>query len=172
MPWDALARVAAVILLDIILLGGLIAIPLGLSGNFIILGVAVMVGLVTKFSLISVWAVVIMAGLVVLGELIESVLGSLMARRYGASKWGMLGAFVGGIVGAIAATPIFPIIGSIIGSFLGAAVGAVLFEYIHLRKIHSSMPAGWGALLGKMLSTVIKMGIGVSITVYIVLRTH
>lgn len=172
MPWDALARVAAVILLDIVLLGGLIAIPLGLSGNFIILGVAVMVGLVTKFSLISIWAIVIMAGLVVLGELIESVLGSLMARRYGASKWGMLGAFVGGIVGAILATPIFPIIGSIIGSFLGAAVGAVLFEYIHLKQIHTSMPAGWGALLGKMLSTVIKMGIGVSITVYIVLRTH
>ena len=153
MPWDILARVAAVILLDIVLLGGLIAIPLGLSGNFIILGVAIMVALVTKFSLISLWALVIMAAAVVLGEIIEALLSSLMARRYGASKWGMLGAFVGGIAGAIVGTPILPLIGSVIGSFLGAAVGAVLFEYIHLRQMHTSMPAGWGALLGKLFST-------------------
>ena len=172
MPWDAITRVAAVILLDIVLLGGLIAIPLGLSGNFIILAVAVMAGLVTKFTLIPLWVLAVMAALVVLGEVIESVLGSLMARRYGASKWGMIRAFVGGIAGAILGTPILPIVGTIIGSFIGSAAGAVLFEYVHQRQMEPSLPAGWGAILGRMLSTIIKMCIGLSIVVYIVIRTH
>ena len=172
MPWDTITRIALTVLLDIVLLAGLIAIPLGLSGNFIILGAALLVAIVTHFAAIPIWALLVMAVLVVAGEIVESLLGSVMARRYGASKWGMLGAFVGGIAGAILGTPIAPIIGTIIGSFLGAALGAILVEWIRLQKLRPSMPAGWGAILGKALSSVLKIGIGVAMVVYIIARTH
>ncbi len=170
MPWEAILRIAGFVLLEVVLLGGLIAIPLGLSGNFIILGAALVVGVVTRLQVIGLWALVVMAIAVVIGELIESLLGSVMARRYGASKWGMLGAFVGGILGAILGTPLMPIIGTIIGSFVGAAACAVLFEWIHLRQIRSSMPAGWGAILGKLASSLIKVAIGLAMVVYLQLR--
>ncbi len=172
MPWDVIAKIALLILLDLILLGGLIGIPLGLSGNFIILGAALVVGIVTKFHAVSLWAIGGMAAFVVLGEIIEAFLGSAMARRYGASKWGMIGAFAGGIAGAIIGTPILPVIGSIIGSFAGAAVGAILLEWIHLRRLRESMPSGGGAFLGKLSSTLIKMAIGLAMVIYIVIQTH
>jgi uncharacterized protein YqgC (DUF456 family) len=172
MPWDAITRIALIVLLDIVLLAGLIAIPLGLSGNFIILGAALVVAIITHFTAVPIWALIVMAALVATGEIVESLLGSVMARRYGASKWGMLGAFVGGIAGAILGTPIAPIIGTIIGSFIGAALGAILVEWIRLQKLRSSMPAGWGAILGKALSSIFKIGIGVAMVVYIIARTH
>jgi uncharacterized protein YqgC (DUF456 family) len=172
MPWNAIGHIGLLVLLDIVLLAGLIAIPLGLSGNFIILGTAVAVAVATGLRAISLWALIVMAVLVVAGEVIEALLGSAMARRYGASKWGMIGAFVGGIGGAIAGTPIAPLVGSIIGSFIGAAAGAVLFEYLHLRHLRRSMPAGWGALLGKLASSLIKILIGLALAIYIIARTH
>jgi len=165
-PWDNIVHIAALVMLELVLVAGLIAIPLGLSGNFIILGAILVTGLVTRFATISLWAILVMLGLVIAGEIIESFLGSLMAKRYGASKWGMLGAFVGGIAGAILGTPILPIIGSIVGSFIGAAAGAVLFEYWHLRQLEVSMPAGWGAVLGKLASSLIKIAIGLAMVIY------
>jgi len=172
MPWDSVAKVGALILLDLLLLGGLIAIPLGLSGNFILLGLALIVAIVTKFQAISPWILGGMAVMVIIGEILEVLLASSMARRYGASKWGVIGAFVGGIVGAILGTPIAPIIGTIAGSFIGAAACAVLFEWLHLRKLQPSMPAGWGAFLGKLLSSLLKICIGLAIAIYVVIVTH
>jgi uncharacterized protein YqgC (DUF456 family) len=156
MPWDGIAKVGALILLDLLLLGGLIAIPLGLSGNFILLGLALIVAIVTKFQAISPWILGGMAVMVIIGEILEVLLASSMARRYGASKWGVIGAFVGGIVGAILGTPMC----------------AVLFEWLHLRKLQPSMPAGWGAFLGKLLSSLLKICIGLAIAIYVVIVTH
>ncbi len=167
MPWDVIARIAGLILLELVLVAGLIAIPLGLGGNFIILGAAIVVALVTKLTTVTLLALIVMAVAVIIGEIIESLLGSVMARRYGASKWGMIGAFVGGIAGAIISTPILPVIGSIIGSFVGSAGGAVLFEWINLQRLDDSLPAGWGALLGKLASSLIKAWIGLAMVIYL-----
>ena len=172
MPWDFLSKLGLLILLDVVLIGSLIAIPLGLGGNFTLLGAALLVGIITGFQEVSILALVIMAVLVVVGEIIESILGSYMAHKFGATRWGMIGAFVGGILGAIIGTPILPIIGSIAGSFIGAAAGAVLLEYYHQRQLDTSLPAGWGALLGKLASSVIKMCIGVGIAIHLVIQTH
>lgn len=166
-PWDIIARVAAVILIEIILLGGLIAIPLGLSGNFIILATAVVIGVVSKFTTVPLVGLIIMAVAVIAGEVIEALLGSVMARRYGASKWGMLGAFLGGILGAIVGTPVMPVIGTILGSFLGAGIGAVALEWFHLRQLEPSMPAGFGAVLGKVAAALLKLWIGIGMVVYL-----
>mgnify|MGYP003338749928 CR=1 FL=1 len=41
-------------------------------------------------------SVILMLASAVIGEVIEAVLGSLVAGKYGATKWGMLGALAGG----------------------------------------------------------------------------
>jgi uncharacterized protein YqgC (DUF456 family) len=150
---------------------GLLFIPLGLGGNFILLALALVVALVTHFQAVPWWALLVMGGLVAVGEILEAILGSVVAKRYGASRWGMLGAFVGGILGVIPGTAIAPIIGSIVGSFVGAAAGAILFESIHRRSMKESLPAGWGAVLGKLGATFLKVAIGLAIAAYLVVRT-
>ncbi|MCK4412248.1 MAG: DUF456 domain-containing protein [Candidatus Eisenbacteria sp.] len=170
MPWTQIGNVALVVLLDVLLLAGLIAIPVGLSGTFILVGFALIIALLTGFQAVTLWALLLLLAFAIVGEIIESSLGSLMARRYGASKWGMIGAYVGGIVGAIAGTPILPIIGTLIGSFIGAAGLAVLFEWIHLRQLGASMPPGWGAILGKALASFLKLGIGLATAVFLHVR--
>lgn len=166
--WNVLALIG----LDLVLIIGLIAIPLGLSGNFILLGAAVVTALVTGFDAIGWVALIIMAVGVAMGEIIEALLGSLVAQKYGASRWGMIGAFVGGVIGAILGTMVLPIIGSILGSFWGAGLGALIFELLHRRQMAPGMRAGWGAIVGKFVATGIKISIGTAIVVYIIIRTH
>jgi len=169
---DGVGHILALIGLDLLLLVGWIAIPLGLSGNFILLGAALLTAIVTRFEAVGWVALIVMAVAVVVGEIIEALLGSLVAQRYGASKWGMIGAFLGGILGAIVGTAVLPIIGSLFFSFLGVAIGAVALEFAHRKKAGPGMRAGWGALLGKCMATAIKMAIGTAMIVYIVIRTH
>lgn len=171
MDGHTILRALALLALYLALVVGLIAIPLGLSGNLILLGVALVTAILTGFQAVPLWALLSMGGLVVVGEVLEALLGSLAAKRYGASRWGMLGAFAGGIAGAVAGTAILPIVGTVIGSFAGAAVGAILFEWVHRRNLRESAPAGWGAFLGKLGAALLKMAIGLAIAVYLVVRT-
>jgi hypothetical protein len=173
-------HVLGLVLLDLVLLVGLFAIPLGLSGNFIILGAAVVTALVTGFQAVGWLALAVMAAAVTMGEVVEAFLGTLMARRYGASAWGMSGAFLGGwggavaggALGAAAGTLVAPVIGTLVGSFLGTAVGAILMEWLRGNRTRGGIRAGWGALLGKILSSSLKLAIGLGMAVYLVLRTH
>jgi uncharacterized protein YqgC (DUF456 family) len=153
------------------ILAGLIAIPLGLGGNFFLLALALIVAVATRFHAVPWWALLVMGGLVVLGEILEATLGALTARRYGASRWGMLGAIVGGVLGMIPGTAVMPLIGTILGSFAGSVLGAILFEWIHRRNLAESVSAGWGALLGKLGAAFLKLAIGFAIAVYLVVRT-
>jgi uncharacterized protein YqgC (DUF456 family) len=169
---DGAWHILALIGLDLVLLIGWIAIPLGLAGNFILLGAALVTAIVTRFETVGWIALIVMAVAVVAGEIIEALLGSLVARRFGASKWGMIGAFVGGILGAVLGTAILPIIGTLFFSFLGVAVGAMALELAHRKEAGPGMRAGWGALLGRFTASAIKMAIGMAMIIYIVIRTH
>lgn len=159
-------------LLDIAILLALLAIPIGLGGNFILLGLALVVAFATGFSAVGWIALAVMAIAVAAGEILEALLGSLMARRFGASKWGMLGAFVGGLAGAIAGTAIVPVAGSIVGSFLGSAAGAICAELAAGQQRNKGIRAGWGAFLGKVAATALKMAIGLAIAVWLIVATH
>lgn len=82
-------------------------------------------------------------GLLVLVTVIALVMDYLAtlygAKRFGATKKGMIGAIVGGIVGLF-----FPFPGILIGPFIGSA----LFELIGGREFKPSVRAGLGATLG------------------------
>lgn len=162
----------ALVGLDAVLLAGLILIPLGLSGNFVILGVGLAAALLTGFTTVTWIGLVVMGAFVAVGEILEALLGSVMARKYGASKYGMIGAFAGGLIGAVAGTPVLPVIGTVIGSFLGTAVGALAGELLRGARSDEGTRAGVGALVGRVLASAIKLAIGVGMVVYIVIRTH
>ena len=106
------------------------------------------------------------AGLAVLGEVLEFVLGAAGARRTGGSTRSAVLALVGSIVGGLMgiALPV-PIVGPLLGACLGAFVGALLGNLWSRRTFFQSAVAGRGAAIGQFWDTVAKLVIGAVIAV-------
>ena len=151
-------------------LAGLLMIPLGLGGTLVIFGVALTTALVTHWSRVEWQTLVVLGILAVVGEVVESLLGVFVVKRYGASSGAMWGTFLGGIVGGISGTAVLPIAGSLVGAFVGAFLGAVVGELIQRRELEPSMRAGLGALVGRLFAVAVKFEIGVVMVTILVWR--
>jgi hypothetical protein len=79
--------------------------------------------------------------------------GLLGAKRFGATRWGMFGAFVGAIVGFFFSLP---------GLLLGPIIGAVAGELIGGKKLGAAGRAGWGTLLGNLAALLGNLVIAVA----------
>ena len=154
-------HVLLLVLLHAAVLAGILAVVLGLSGNFILLGLALLVAALGHFHHLSLWLWFGLLALAVVGEIVEALLGMVTARGFGATRWGVIGTFVGGLLGAAAGTAWIPLVGSVIGAFVGAFVGAFAGERLRGAPTGDSARAGAGAFLGKVASTAFKLAIGV-----------
>lgn len=150
----------AVALLVAAILTGLVLIPFGLPGLWVIVLGIIGYGWLTGFEHVPATFMALALGLAAVGEIVEAWIGFGFAKRYGGSSRAGWGALVGGLVGAIVGVPV-PLIGSVIGGFIGAFAGAALFEYTRARHSGVAARAGWGAVLGRAAATALKMGIGV-----------
>jgi uncharacterized protein len=113
------------------------------------------------------WTVLGMAaGLAVLGEVLEFVLGAAGSRHAGGSKRAAALAIVGSLVGPILGTALpVPIVGTLIGACLGAFIGSLIGDLWAGRPLFPSFEAGWGAAVGRFWGTVSKLAIGAIIVV-------
>jgi uncharacterized protein YqgC (DUF456 family) len=145
------------VLFYIVLLMVNVTLFLGIPGGWIALGVIAVYDAATGFSTIGWRWLLGMVVILLVGELIESLLGIVYVARKGASKWGVLGTFIGGLVGAIGGSFILPFIGSIIFGFVGAFVFAVVFEYIYYRSMDRALQTGFFAFIGKLTAMFVKV---------------
>jgi hypothetical protein len=152
------------LLLVVSSLAGLLLIPFGLPGLWVMVLGVLAYGWLTGFQAVTAGFVALVVALAVLGEVIEAWLGFRFARRYGGSSRAGWGALAGGLIGAVVGVPV-PLIGSVIGGFVGAFAGAALFEYTRARKTGAAAGAGWGAVLGRAAAAAVKMALGVVIAV-------
>jgi len=108
------------------------------------------------------WTLAAVAGINLVGELIEFLAGMIGAKGAGASRAGAWGALGGGLAGAILGTFLIPvpIVGSLVGAGLGAAAGAILLELAGGKGMQASFKSGLGAGAGRVLGTVGKMILG------------
>jgi len=143
---------------------GLLLIPLGLPGLWVIVLAIIGYGWLHDFQGMSAGFLLVVIGLAILGEIVEARVGYSFARRYGGSSRAGWGALVGGLAGAVVGVPV-PLIGSVIGGFVGAFAGAALFEYTRARQSDVAARAGWGAVLGRAVAAAVKMAIGVVLSV-------
>lgn len=134
-----------------------VTIFLGVPGGWIAFGAVAVYDIATRFSTVGWKWLVVMAVVLLVGEIIESLLGIVYVSRKGASRWGVLGTFIGGIVGAIGGSFIVPFIGSIIFGLIGAFVLAVLFEYVRYRSRNRALQTGFFAFIGKLSAMFVKM---------------
>ena len=155
---------AAALLMLAASLGGLVLIPFGLPGLWVIVLAIIGYGWLTDFQTMSAWFLIVVIVLALAGELIEAWIGFRFAQRYGGSRRAGWGALIGGLVGALVGVPL-PVVGSVIGGFVGAFLGAAVFEYTRARHAEGAARAGWGAVLGRAAAVGVKMGLGVVIAV-------
>jgi len=135
---------------------GLVLVPLGLPGLWVMVAGVVGYGWLTDFRSVGVATIVAVVGL--------AWLGFRFARTFGGSRRSAWGALVGGIVGAVMGVPV-PIVGSVIGAFVGSFAGAALFEYSLSRAPATAVRAGWGAVVGRATAAAAKIALGVVIAV-------
>jgi uncharacterized protein YqgC (DUF456 family) len=141
---------------------GLVLIPLGLPGLWVMLLAVIGYGALTDFRGVGLGTLITVTVLAFIGEAIEWWVGYRYTRRYGGSRRAGWGALLGGIIGAFAGIPI-PIVGSVIGSFLGSFAGAAVFEFT--KTPENAVRVGWGALLGRMWATAAKTSLGLVMAV-------
>jgi uncharacterized protein YqgC (DUF456 family) len=151
------------ILVAVILLG-LLMIPFGLPGTWIIAGSALGYSLLVPNS-ISIVTVVIIAVLALVGELIEYTLTAKYTRKFGGSRRASWGAIIGGMIGAVMGVPV-PIVGSVLGAFAGAFAGAFVAELTQSGAGKSTKVAT-GALIGRAVAAAMKIGIGLAMAAWV-----
>ena len=145
------------VLFYIVLLVLNVTVFIGIPGGWIAFGAIVIYDIATRFSAVGWKWLVVMAVILLVGELIESLLGIVYVARKGASRWGVLGTFIGGIVGAVAGSFIVPFIGSIIFGLIGAFVLAVVFEYMYYKSLDRALQTGFFAFIGKLAAMFAKL---------------
>jgi hypothetical protein len=147
-------------------LATLVALP----GNWLIVGCsALFAWLLPQDSTRGItWtAVAVLAGLAVLGEVVEFAAGAAGAAKQGASKRGvvlsMFGALVGSILGIGIGLPI-PVLGSFVMALVGGAAGAFFGAYLGEawkgQPHEARVAVGRGAFTGRIWGTVGKLAVG------------
>lgn len=158
----ALLILACVIILSEIL------IVLGLPGLWIMVASAVVYNMMVPGDPIGWVSLIAVAILAVVAEVLEFTLAGKYALKYGGSRRAGWGAIIGGIVGAIVGFPV-PIIGPVIGAFVGSFVGAFAAEMTRGSSAGDATQVAKGAFIGRVVSTVLKVGIGFTIGIWIFL---
>ncbi len=158
---EAIWPIVGYILLCVFMLAGLVITPLGLPGNWAILGCALAYGFSNQWSKFGWVFIASLAAAAVLGEIIEAVSSAIGAKKFGASTGATIAAIVGSIVGLALGTGVAPIIGTLVGAFVGAFLGAFIYEYIRLGDREQALRAGLGAFLGRTAAIIAKEAIGI-----------
>lgn len=129
----------------------------GLLGSFfpifpstwLILGAALLHGLLTGFAEASLGLWVVLGLLGVAALLLDNVAAMVGAARFGASRWGIWGAVIGSLLGLV----VLPPIGLLVLPLVGALVGELLAG----RTLAPALRATWGTLLGMLGGVFVRL---------------
>lgn len=92
---------------------------------------------------------VIMAIVAIVVSILDNIIPSWGAKKYGAEKTSVWLALAGTLIGII----FFPPFGIFIGAFVGALIG----ELLHGKEAARALRAGWGVFVGTFLGIGIKL---------------
>ncbi|MBL0938175.1 MAG: DUF456 domain-containing protein [Gemmatimonadaceae bacterium] len=153
----------ALLLLTAGLLFGLVLVPLGLPGLWIMLGSVLAYWIAVPDGSVGLITLLVASALVIVAEVLEFTISGSYARKYGGSRRAGWGAMLGGLVGAFVGVPI-PVVGSLFGAFAGAFVGALLAEFTVARSERGEpVQVATGALIGRAVAAATKVGFGVAV---------
>jgi uncharacterized protein YqgC (DUF456 family) len=139
----------AIVLMALGLIGTVIPI---VPGTTIILLAAVVHRLVLGAERSLGWsALIVMLALTLLTYALDAAASYLGAKRFGATKWGLIGGAAGALTGLFF---------GLFGLFVGPVIGAIAGELIGGKEITKAGRAGWGTFLGGLAGVIAKLFIG------------
>lgn len=147
-----------------LLLAGLIGsvVPL-LPGPFLIFVGGILHTLFLPEQGMSWQGIVILSLLLVLAYVVDFLSGAMGARWFGASRWGIAGAFVGGIVGLFFAP---------LGFLIGPLAGGLAFELVFAKKrLQPAVKSTWGTLLGTGVGLVLRLFVSFAMIATVLIDT-
>jgi uncharacterized protein YqgC (DUF456 family) len=141
-----------------VLLGSLLLI-VGIIGCFVPVIPGPIIGylalLVLKFSgegaIGSTWLWVF-GGLAVIVSIVDNIIPVYATKRFGGSRAGTIGSFVGLVLGLL----FFPPFGFLFGPFLGAFAGEL---YVQQSDIKAAARAALGSLMGVLAGSLLKLAL-------------
>lgn len=113
-----------------------------LPATWIILGAALLHELLLRFSEIPQTTWLVLVALLVLVFVVENAAGFLGAKRYGASREGIWGSFIGGLLGIFILPPL--------GLFVMPVVGAFAGELVAGKSQDQALKGAWGTVVGML----------------------
>ncbi len=140
---------------------GLFLVLLSLPGTWFMVAATAGVSWLTGMQLVSWTTVLVLAGVALLGEVLEFLAGAAGSRRAGGTWRATVGAMVVSVIGGIVlGAMIFPIIGAPLGACIGAFLGALAGELSAGKKLETAVAVGQGAFVGRLLGTIVKLVLG------------
>ena len=113
----------------------------------------------TRFGDFSVKFLIITAVVTIVVTVVDYLMPLWGAKKWGGSRAGIIGSAIGLVIGLF-----FLPVGIIVGPFAGAVVG----ELIAGRDSNAALHSGFGAFVGFLLGTGMKLAVSVTFTFYFV----
>ncbi|PYI92319.1 MAG: DUF456 domain-containing protein [Verrucomicrobia bacterium] len=136
----------AIVLMAIGLIGTVVPV---IPGTTIILGAAVIHRLALGPNGSVGWtALVALVALTLVTYAVDAAAGYVGARKFGATKWGLIGGAAGALLGLFF---------GLVGLFVGPVIGAIAGEIIAGQRIVKAGRAGWGRFVGALAGTIAKL---------------
>jgi uncharacterized protein YqgC (DUF456 family) len=121
-----------------------------LPGMPLVFAGAVAIAAADGFTRVGYVSLAVLAVLAAAGMVLDHLAGVLGARRFGASRWGIIGS----LAGLVAGLPF-----GLVGIVFGPALGALALEFARDRALRRAARAGTGVLVGFVLGTIGKYAI-------------
>lgn len=106
----------------------------------------------TDFERISLTAVLVFLVLTILALIVDFIAPLLGAKKYSASKYGMIGASLGLLLGVAVSGPVGLILGPVFGSFIGEL-------FFAKKEGDAAIKASFGTLIGFVFGVVVKLSV-------------
>ena len=145
MPYFVLVIIFTILLLPGII-GAILPIVPSVPWMFI---VALIFGIIDRFQHLYWWELLILGILALISITADNVSGLVGAKGTGASRWGILGGFIGGLLGLF----FFPPWGAIMGMIVGVVVLEILASRDHKKAARSAS----GVILGNLANIIINL---------------
>lgn len=128
-----------------------------LPGTWLIVAAAALHGWHDQWARVTGTMVLVLLGIALVAEVLETVMSVLAVQRVGASRRAAFGGFIGGFAGMLLFSLPMPLVGTIFGALLGCFLGALAGEMLARQNLNKATKAGLmsaaGFAFGAMLKT-------------------
>ncbi len=125
-----------------------------IPGPLLILAGAFLYAWHSDFQVITWTGISVLAFFALFSQALDYLASMVGAKKFGASLWGIIGAFAGGIIGIF--------LGGLPGVIIGPFLGAFSFEILNGKNINAAIKIGFGTFIGFLAGTIGRFVIAIT----------